>query len=59
MGPIHPFGFENKTAMDFCYNIFGSSLRSIARQIIPFRKPRGKKRDQINKETKGNGESLH
>lgn len=41
--------------MGFCYNIFGST----ARQVIPFRKSRGKKRDQINKEKKGNRESLH
>lgn len=49
MDPIHPFDSEIKTTgMGFCYNIFGST----ARQVIPFRKSRGKKRDQINKEKK-------
>lgn len=43
----------------FCYNILGSSLWSIARQIIHFRKTRGKKQKQMNKEAEGNGENLH
>lgn len=55
MDPIHPFGSEIKTtAIAFCYNTFGSSLRSTARQIIHFRKTRRKKKKttQMKKEQK-------